>query len=337
MNAVNVDVPQYGQLCQLAPDLYWARFTLPFRLNHINLYMLDTDDGWCLIDAGVNDEDTARHWQQLLTGPLSHQPVCRLVITHHHVDHIGYAGELARRFSIPMEMTAAEAEHAQWLYGLSDPDYQQIAAEHYQHFGVEEEHIQAVATSTSRFRRLAAPFAPITLLKAGDSIQSTHGLWHIRTDRGHSDEHISLTDTDRQLMIGGDFLLPRISPNISADIRDRDEDLLSAYFTYLEEMQHLSDEMKVFPGHDWPFTHAGMRAAELIAHHHQRLEQLCTAARHTDITTSDAIDILFGRRFGDHELYFASGEARAHLNYLVAHHRMEKTELSGQPDRFRLI
>ena len=36
------------------------------------------------------------------------------------------------------------------------------------------------------------------------------------------------------------------------------------------------------------------------------------------------MDILFGRHFGDHEMYFASGEARAHLNYLVAVGRLHK-------------
>ena len=44
MQPVNIDVPPSGQLCQLAEDVYWARFELPFRLNHINLYMIDTGD-----------------------------------------------------------------------------------------------------------------------------------------------------------------------------------------------------------------------------------------------------------------------------------------------------
>ena len=36
------------------------------------------------------------------------------------------------------------------------------------------------------------------------------------------------------------------------------------------------------------------------------------------------MDELFGRTFGDHEMYFASGEARVHLNHLVAVGRLHK-------------
>lgn len=336
MQPVNIDVPPSGQLCQLAEDVYWARFELPFRLNHINLYMIDTGDGLCLIDAGVNTQATAQSWQALFDGPLAGQQISRLIITHHHVDHIGYGGELARRFGLKMEMTKAEAEHAHWLYALSDSEYGQISAEHYRAFGLEEEHIQATRTGGSRFRRMSAPFSEIKYISAGETITTPAGKWVIRTDRGHSDAHISLMDTDRKLYIGVDFLLPRISPNISADIRNRDDDLLSAYLHYLDEMQHLDDEVIVFPGHDWPFTHAGRRAKQLIAHHHDRLALLIEAARDAPLSTSDAIDVLFGRRFSDHELYFASGEARAHLNHLVATDIMAQIQADGQADMFFL-
>jgi len=336
MQQLDIEVPAAGQLCRLAEDLYWARFELPFRLNHINLYIIDTGEGLCLIDAGVNTAKTAQCWQALFDGPLAGKQISRLIVTHHHVDHIGYAGELARRFGLKMEMTEAEAEHARWLYALTDAEYGKVSAEHYRAFGLEDEHIQATATGGSRYRRMSAPFSDIAYLSAGETITTPAGNWVIRIDRGHSDAHISLMDTARQLYIGVDFLLPRISPNISADIRDRDDDLLSAYLIYLEEMQLLDDKVKVFPGHDWPFAHAGRRARQLIAHHQDRLALLIEAARTAPLSTSDAINFLFGRRFSDHELYFASGEARAHLNYLVAQNMMVQEQTEGQADLFYL-
>ena len=38
MQPLDIDVPQPGHMVALADDLYWFRFSLPFRLNHINLY-----------------------------------------------------------------------------------------------------------------------------------------------------------------------------------------------------------------------------------------------------------------------------------------------------------
>ena len=63
MQKLDLPIPETGTLTQVAADLYWARFALPFRLNHINLYMIDTDAGWLLVDAGINQDETAAQWQ----------------------------------------------------------------------------------------------------------------------------------------------------------------------------------------------------------------------------------------------------------------------------------
>ncbi|HCD63150.1 MAG TPA: MBL fold metallo-hydrolase, partial [Alphaproteobacteria bacterium] len=81
MIPLGIDAAPTGQLRQLADDLFWARFELPFRLNHINLYMLATAEGWVLIDTGLNNDVTAQHWQALLTGPLAGKPVCKIIVT----------------------------------------------------------------------------------------------------------------------------------------------------------------------------------------------------------------------------------------------------------------
>ena len=96
------------------------------------------------------------------------------------------------------------------------------------------------------------------------------------------------------------------------------------YFTYLEEMTELPADMQIFPGHDWPFRNGGVRAQQLIDHHNHRLDLLSAAAQTAPLTVWSAMDELFGRTFGDHEMYFASGEARVHLNHLVAVGRLHK-------------
>ena len=63
---------------------------------------------------------------------------------------------------------------------------------------------------------------------------------------------------------------------------------------------------------------------QLIDHHNHRLDLLSAAAKTAPLTVRLAMDELFGRSFGEHEMYFASGEARAHLNHLVAVGRLHK-------------
>ena len=38
--------PAPGQVIEVAPGILWARIPLPFRLNHINVYLIDDGDGW---------------------------------------------------------------------------------------------------------------------------------------------------------------------------------------------------------------------------------------------------------------------------------------------------
>ena len=324
MEALGYDIPQPGHISRLADDLYWARFELPFRLNHINLYMLDTDDGWVLIDCGINNKHTKEHWDMLLNGPLSQQRVCKILVTHHHVDHIGFCGSLRNMTGAEAWTSAKEDEHARWLYAHEPVDFAALMVKTYLQYDLPKSAIEEVRHRGSRYREKCSILPPFNLVEEGYQITTKGGIWTARIDKGHSDAHISLMDRDRNLFISIDFLLPRISPNISADIRDTDDDLLANYFQYLTEMQTLPGDMHIFPGHDWPFIKGNLRAQELIKHHHVRLDQLEEAAKTAPLTVSLAMDVLFGRMFGEHEMYFASGEARAHLNNLSNTGRLDK-------------
>ena len=52
----------YKALCdgppiELAPGLYQLTIPLPFRLNHVHVYLVEADDGFLLIDTGVNTSE----------------------------------------------------------------------------------------------------------------------------------------------------------------------------------------------------------------------------------------------------------------------------------------
>ncbi|MGU9962440.1 MAG: MBL fold metallo-hydrolase [Candidatus Puniceispirillales bacterium WSBS_2018_MAG_OTU23] len=339
-NPINIpeyNIPEYGQITKLASDVYWARFALPFRLNHINLYIFDAGDSWTIIDCGLNVEETANQWVVLLAGPLAHQPIDRIIVSHHHVDHIGYAGRLAGITGGQVFTSADEYAHAKWLLSHEGDAFSKLIEGIYTAYGFDESTIATGRNDPDRYRRYVADLPPITVLNEGDIITSRDGGWRVRIDGGHSSGHISLYDEGRGIYLAVDFLLPRISPNVSADFRKLDDDQLGLYLGYLADIQGvITDDVLVLPGHDWPFRGGKTRAAELIVHHQKRLDQLRAAAAITPLTTASAMDVLFGRVFGPHEVYFAAGEARAHLNHLVAIDCMEKSVNDGV-DCFHLL
>ena len=97
MEKLNIEIPNFGELKQIDEDLYWTQFELPFRLNHVNLFFLVTNDGWLIIDSGLKSDHSYEMWNNLLNGPMRKQKICGLIITHYHPDHMGMAGWLQKK------------------------------------------------------------------------------------------------------------------------------------------------------------------------------------------------------------------------------------------------
>ena len=324
MKQIPIELPQPNKLVKLSPDLYWGRLPLPFRLNHINLFIIDTDKGWVIIDTGIFGEQTRQYWQSLLSEFLSIKPVDKIIVTHHHVDHIGFACELAKMTGAECYSSLEEISHANFLFNLSPSELSGLIASKYTRYGLPKEEIALGRNDPDRYRRFVPELPNFKEFSEADAIVATFSRWRCRIDCGHSSGQISLINDFDKLFLPTDFLLPRISPNISADLRNIDKNVLGDYLNYLHEMSLLDPMVKIFPGHDWPFFNGNERARVLIEHHKKRLELLFSEAKKRPITVSDGINVLFGRRFQSHELFFAAGEARAHLTDLMHSNKVIK-------------
>ena len=57
--------PAPGETWEVAPGVWWIRMPLPFKLNHINLWMLADGDGWTLVDTGILSDDIKACWADI--------------------------------------------------------------------------------------------------------------------------------------------------------------------------------------------------------------------------------------------------------------------------------
>ena len=84
--------PSGSEAIEVAEGVLWMRLPLPMKLDHVNVYALDEGDSWTIVDTGFDSRKTRGIWAEIMDGPLQGKPVSRVIVTHHHPDHIGLAG-----------------------------------------------------------------------------------------------------------------------------------------------------------------------------------------------------------------------------------------------------
>ena len=90
--------PELGSFREVSKGLYWVRLPLAIRPNHVNVYVVDDGIGWTVIDTGLSTKKTKEIWSELLNGPFAEKIITRVILTHHHPDHVGLAGWFKTEF-----------------------------------------------------------------------------------------------------------------------------------------------------------------------------------------------------------------------------------------------
>ncbi|MBP2301408.1 MBL fold metallo-hydrolase [Azospirillum picis] len=320
--------PEAGGWLEVAPGVLWIRLALPFQLDHVNVWALDGgDSGWTLVDCGLGDPRSLSVWEGLLRDALARRSVQRVVVTHFHPDHIGAAGWLVERTGAVFAASLTEWLLARALSAGSDAAADAAAERFYRRSGMAEEAIASMLGRKGAYNR-GVPSVPPTLtrLRAGDRLTVGRHEWIVIGGSGHTAEPVSLYrpadgNGETGLLISGDQILPRISPNISVWPAEPDADPLADYLASLDGWSALPADTLVLPSHGRPFRGLHERARALADHHAERLEEIETLCA-TPRTAAAVTRALFPRPLDAQQTLFALGEAIAHLNHLIHRGRM---------------
>ncbi len=60
------EAPEFGDKITIAPGIDWLRLPLPMALDHINIYILQGDDGLTIIDTVVKTDKLKTMWDEVL-------------------------------------------------------------------------------------------------------------------------------------------------------------------------------------------------------------------------------------------------------------------------------
>ncbi len=312
------DAPAPGQAVTVAQDVLWLRMPLPMALDHVNVYALRGDDGWTLVDTGLGGARSHAGWEAMLAGPLAGHPVARVLVTHHHPDHIGAVGWFQTRGADLLATRTA------WLFArmLSLDVQTRPTAETVDFWrGAGMPADMLARKLTERPFNYADVVDPLPLgytrITDGQVLEMAGRRWQVRTGNGHAPEQATLWSLDDALVIGADQILPGISPNIGVYATEPDADPLSEWIASCHAFQSIArDDHIVLPGHKLPFTGLPLRLGQMIANHDTALIRLRDRLRTGPATACDCFAAIFRRDIGGGEYGLALVEAVAHLNHL---------------------
>ncbi|HWT71754.1 MAG TPA: MBL fold metallo-hydrolase [Oxalicibacterium sp.] len=318
-------VPDNGCLLQVAPGVKWLRMTLPFALNHINLWLLEDERqtetgierGWTIVDCGVSNETTRAAWEQIFATQLEGKPVLRVIATHCHPDHVGLADWICTRWQVPLWMSTGEYGFARMMSaGLPGADGTAMFP-FFQKHGLRDPAMVAELEGRRSYYPTMVPGMPASYVRMqdGDLVRIGGHDWRVIAGFGHSPEHVSLACEALNVMISGDMVLPRISTNVSVFAIEPESNPVQQYLDSLKKFKDLPESMLILPSHGKPFRGLHVRIAQLFDHHAARLQEVLEACV-TPQSAADIVPIMFKRQLDSHQLTFAMGEALAHLHKL---------------------
>jgi glyoxylase-like metal-dependent hydrolase (beta-lactamase superfamily II) len=321
-----------GEPCEIVAGLYGLRLELPFALDHVNIWLCPARDGWTVIDAGLADEPTRERWRDLRRGLLADRPIRRVLATHYPPDHMGLAGWLCAETGAELWTSRTEWLLAR-LYAQDVSDEWMAAGRRFdRRAGLDAALIEERAARGNLYRRrVAPPPGSFRRVQDGDRLRldtaDWAADWEVIVGRGHAPEMICLFSAEINVLIAGDQVLPRISPNVSVWPSEPAANPLAEFLSSLARFRELPEDCLVLPSHGPPFRGLRARIDQLGAHHEERLAATLDACS-APATVAEVIPKLFDRPLDSHQLQFALGESLAHLNYLV-----DRGELLAQLDR----
>lgn len=304
-------------LTHVHASLYALQVPIPYPMRFVTV-LIDTARPVTLVDAALDTPEAREAIEDALAELGLHwERIERVIITHHHPDHYGLAGLIEERSGATVHMLDLDIARGErywrawetWLPGHR---------KHFEDHGLPQDLLMELEVESRRSRARVHPASRVHPLKEGERLDLAGLPWEVLWLPGHADGHLGLWQEGERLLIAGDAILPRISPNVGLYGYSR-PDPLGDYLGTLKKLHDLAPRRAIV-GHYGPFLDdTATRAAELLAHHAERLDLCRAELRARARTAFDLSFAMFARDLSPSARRFALAETLAHVEYLRLH------------------
>jgi glyoxylase-like metal-dependent hydrolase (beta-lactamase superfamily II) len=325
-------------------------------------YLFEGPDGVALFDAGFGTSEATRAMtDELSARGYTPADIRMLVISHAHPDHLGMATWVKEQ-SPDCELVMMEREW-QWIQDrwLGLDNWEEHTNDWLVHHGIARAEVDAAdragamglggAVSPRGMRRLAGRVwrrfsghhrdrnwqgrisvdtKPDRVVQDGEIIE--FGDWRLQSiwTPGHTPGHLCLYEPNNKLMLTGDHVLPRITPNVSMhnDDEANGRSPLAEYMSSLAKTAAFDAELGL-PAHQYNIEDLPARCHELIEHHEERLEEVLIGIGDGAATASDVSGRVKWKtsafeKFNIWQKRSALGETLSHLQVLLDADRVRR-------------
>ncbi len=302
------------------PHLYRIEIPLPGNpLKAVNSYVFKTPERNLIIDTGMN----RRECLEAMMAGLNELDIdlnnTDLFITHMHSDHSGLISKLAS----PSSTVYCSKLDGDIINSTGDWREGFIYAQR-NGFPSDEDAIRL----HPGFKYGNHEQVHFTTVSEGYHVTiADYDLECIWTP-GHTPGHMCLYDAKKKLLLSGDHILGRITPNISS--WSEDENPLDQFLKSLDKIYDLEVEV-VLPAHRKPISDCRLRIDQLRQHHANRAESVVSILKSGpqnayQVAGQMKWDLSYTQwdQFPVTQKWFATGEVVAHLKYLEMLGRVRK-------------
>lgn len=307
------------------PGLFVLPLPTPFPIGRVNAYLAQ-GEALTLIDTGVNSPQS---YDALRAGlaALGATPadLDRIIVTHHHTDHIGLVDRLAE-----------ESGAAVWCHSRCVP-YVERPAETRHRLQVWSRDVwreggapQALLDLTQQlfdwFATLSnGPFPVSRAVEDGETIDLLGQTWVVYHTPGHAGDLVCFFEPERRVLLASDHVLRDVSSNPLIEPPEPGQKRPRRLVEYMAQLQRVADLAPriAYTGHGEPVTDVPGLVARRLAFHRERAACVLALLKDGPCSLYELTEKMFPHIAGP-EKFLALSEVLGHLDWL---------EQEGQIDR----
>ncbi len=290
----------------------------PFPVGPVNVYLAEGEP-LTLIDTGPKDDATRTALDAGLAA-LGYrvEDVRRVLLTHHHIDHIGLTAEIVRRSG------ADVLTHPRNVGWLADNEVERMR--HFPFFqkiwdesGVPEEIVSAMVASGQRQHQWTEPVNVTRTINEGDTLDLAGAGWRVYHTPGHAGGLVCLWEAESRTLLANDHLIRDISSNAMLEppptMNGPRPKRLVEYLRHMQRMADLNPAIAL-PGHGEPVEDVPGLVRQRLTFHERRKQRILTTLAERPLTLWELTQPLFPRLMHGVDYFLALSEILGHLDLL---------------------